>query len=317
MSVNNLGGFIPPTFDPTAVPTTLDYIVVAGGGGGGGLPAGPSAGGITFGGGAGGLLQGYQYAIVQGVAYVVTIGAGGAGGNGTNGSQGVASSWNSTALGGGATISTVGGGYGATGNGGAGGNGGSGGGGAPSGSGTAGQGNAGGPSSYNVPPGAGGGAGTTGGINSTAFSNAYSACTPGANGGSGMYCFDGNIYAGGGASGMSSVPRVPPNQSLYPIPVGGLGGGGNANISGGYSTVAKIPGYPGSPNTGGGGGSSGAFWVSTNNLIQTGGAGGSGLVVIRTLATQKAAVSTTGSPTIYVEGAFRYYRFLANGSITF
>jgi hypothetical protein len=104
---------------------------------------------------------------------------------------------------------------------------------------------------------------------------------------------------------------------MYPVPVGGLGGGGAANISGGYSTTAKLPGYPGSPNTGGGGGASGGFWTPTNNLIQSGGSGGSGLVVIRTLATQKAAASTTGSPTIYVDSTFRYYRFLANGSITF
>lgn len=317
MSINNLGGFIPPTFDPTAVPTTLDYIVVAGGGGGAGLPAGPSAGGAAYGGGAGGLLQGYQYAIVQGVAYVVTVGAGGAGGTGANGSQGVASSWNSTALGGGSTISTVGGGYGANGTA-TGGNGGSGGGGgAGAGSGTAGQGNNAGASSYNVPPGGGGGAGTAGTTSNTSWPNSYSVCQPGANGGSGMYCFDGNIYAGGGATGMTAVPRLLPNQANYPIPVGGLGGGGNANISGGYNTSAKLPGYPGSPNTGGGGGGSGGFWSPTANLIQSGGSGGSGLVVIRTLATQKAAVSTTGNPTIYVDGAFRYYRFLANGSITF
>jgi hypothetical protein len=116
---------------------------------------------------------------------------------------------------------------------------------------------------------------------------------------------------------MSSVPRIAPTQSFYQIPKGGLGGGGDANIGGGYNTSAKLPGYPGSPNTGGGGGASGGFWNATANLIQSGGSGGSGLVVIRTLATQKAAVSTTGSPTIYVDGAFRYYRFLANGSITF
>ena len=258
----------------------------------------------------------YQYAILQGVAYVVTVGAGGAGGYGSNGSQGVASSWNSTALGGGATISTVGGGYGAISynNGGSGGSGGSGGGSA--GSGTSGQGNNSGPSSYNVPSGGGGGAGTIGCISSIAASFGYSACYPGANGGSGMYCFDGNIYAGGGASGMWGVPTTS-TSSLYPVPTGGLGGGGNSNIGGGYSTTAILPGFPGAQGTGGGGGGSGGFWNSANNRIQNGGSGGSGIVIVRTLATQKVAASTTGNPSIYVSGNYRYYKFLANGSITF
>jgi hypothetical protein len=131
-----------------------------------------------------------------------------------------------------------------------------------------------------------------------------------------MYCFDGNIYAGGGASGMSSVPTGV-NVSLYPVPVGGLGGGGAANVSGGYSSTANLPGSSGTQGTGGGGGGAGGFWSPTANQIQRGGSGGSGLVIVRTLATQKVAVSTTGNPSIYVSGNYRYYKFLANGSITF
>ena len=81
MSQQNLGGFIPTSYNATnSAPAFIDYIVVAGGGGGGGCPAGPTSQGPGCGGGAGGLLQGYQYAIVQSVVYQITVGAGGAGG---------------------------------------------------------------------------------------------------------------------------------------------------------------------------------------------------------------------------------------------
>jgi hypothetical protein len=47
-----------------------------------------------------------------------------------------------------------------------------------------------------------------------------------------------------------------------------------------------------------------------------GGAGGSGVVIIRYLDAYPAA-STTGSPTVTVSGGFREYRFTGSGSITF
>jgi hypothetical protein len=67
----------------------------------------------------------------------------------------------------------------------------------------------------------------------------------------------------------------------------GLGGGGAANIGGGGR---------GSP------------------FNQNGIAGGSGVVILRTLAT---ATATTGSPTITQDGNFNIYTFTASGSITF
>jgi hypothetical protein len=45
-----------------------------------------------------------------------------------------------------------------------------------------------------------------------------------------------------------------------------------------------------------------------------GGAGGSGVVIVR--APQTAA-STTGSPTVTTDGSFTIYTFTASGTITF
>jgi hypothetical protein len=62
----------------------------------------------------------------------------------------------------------------------------------------------------------------------------------------------------------------------------------------------------GTANTGGGGGAS---------YDAVGGAGGSGIVIIRYLDTFAAAASATVSPT--VTDGYRIYTFTANGSITF
>jgi hypothetical protein len=48
-----------------------------------------------------------------------------------------------------------------------------------------------------------------------------------------------------------------------------------------------------------------------------GGAGGSGVVIIRYADTYDAAASTTGSPSITVSGGYRIYSWTASGSITF
>jgi hypothetical protein len=40
-------------------------------------------------------------------------------------------------------------------------------------------------------------------------------------------------------------------------------------------------------------------------------------VIIRYADTYPVATSTTGSPTLVTTGGYRYYTFIANGSITF
>jgi hypothetical protein len=62
-------------------------------------------------------------------------------------------------------------------------------------------------------------------------------------------------------------------------------------------------------NTGGGGAGGPAY--------STGGAGGSGIVIIRYPSYLLPAASTTGSPETYIAGQYRVYLFVANGTITF
>jgi hypothetical protein len=49
----------------------------------------------------------------------------------------------------------------------------------------------------------------------------------------------------------------------------------------------------------------------------TGGAGGSGIVILRYPSYLAPATSTTGGPEMYVAGAWRVYKFVASGTITF
>jgi hypothetical protein len=179
-------------------------------------------------------------------------------------------------------ITTTGGGRGGSnGNGFTGGSGGGGGGisgSSTGGTATAGQGNAGGGGIGGFTSGGGGGAGEVGNTDGTG------------EGGDGIQLsISGTAthYAGGGGGWRQSIG---PSQ-------GGLGGGGLGN------------GTAGTANTGGGGGGSGEPF--------TGGAGGSGIVIIRYADTFSAPASTTGSPTVTVTGGFRIYRFNGSGSITF
>lgn len=242
-------------FTPQAVSITCDYLVVAGGGGGG-------SGYYAGGGGAGGLLSFTSQAVTA--PSLVIVGAGGAASTKGNNSQFASST------------AVVGGGYGgpqST----AGGNGGSGGGSASvgggsalaGGTGTSGQGNAGG-YGFNryesVGAGGGGGGqsaaggnGTTnvggnGGNGSSSFSSWGSITATGQNVG-GTYYFAG----GGGGAGAGT---------------GGTGGnGGGANGRAGFSGVV---GNSGLATTGGGGGG-----ANLGDPIWPGGAGGSGIVIVR------------------------------------
>jgi hypothetical protein len=282
-----------------SVQFAAEYIVVAGGGSGG-----TSYGG---GGGAGGLRYG-TVPIAGQQAYTVTVGGGGAATlvTSTNGSVGTSSTFSGPTF---STVTAAGGGSGSA-QGAVGGNGGSGGGGGSNGP------RAGGISSPVTSPvqgyaggsgigtsgvrGAGGGGGA-GGVGSTGSSvaggaggvgtNAYSTWATATSSGLGGY------YAGGGGGGAISGTNV-----------GGAGGSGGG---GGGGSGNNNSGTAGSTNTGGGGGGMGDRPASGSS-----GAGGSGIVLIRYADTYPAAASTTGSPTLYTSGGYRYYKFTGDGSIT-
>jgi hypothetical protein len=100
---------------------------------------------------------------------------------------------------------------------------------------------------------------------------------------------------GGGGAGISSTQGF------------GQHGGGNGG------TNAPTAGSPGAAFTGGGGGGAGEQQSGSNN----GGAGGAGIIIVRYDGGFAPATGTTGSPTTYTDGTYRYYVYTGNGSITF
>jgi hypothetical protein len=89
-----------------------------------------------------------------------------------------------------------------------------------------------------------------------------------------------------------------------------VAGGGNA---GGQGSVGQFVGYSGFANTGGGGG--GGFYDATGSGSYSGGAGGSGIVIIRYPA-YLAPATAVGANT-YISGPYRVYVWVSSGSITF
>jgi hypothetical protein len=282
----------PPTY-------SVDFLVIAGGGGGGSRhhSAGGGAGGyrnsyLTETSGGGGSSEA-SLTFNIGTVYTVTVGAGGSGGSGSGGNNnGVAGSNSSISGTGITTITSSGGGYGATYdlNGGAGGSGGGGGeaGGSSrtGGSGTANQGYAGGNNSSGT-GGGGGGAGEAGntdgqkqGGDGLASSITGSSVTRG----------------GGGGGGESDDGRDNLNN-------GGTGGGGHAALGGSNNGTA---------NTGGGGGGN---TTSASDSTGSGGTGGSGVVILR-MPTASYSGTTTGSPTVSTDGSDTVVIFNSSGSIT-
>jgi len=277
------------------VPYTADYLIVAGGGS---CKAGEHATG-GGGGGAGGAIDA-AISLISGNTYSIVIGAGGAGaaggGNGNNGSN--STGFSQTAIGGGA-----GGAYpGYTAN-----SGGSGGGGgytSPNtpGSGTTGQGSSGGYglNSSDRVGGGGGGAGGAGGSASGSNSTAVAG-----NGGVGINWKSlGTYYAGGGGGGAA-----PWTEGGKTAGTGGLGGGGNGARA---SSQVYLAGANGSANTGGGAGGSsvnGPAGGSQDN--QAGASGGSGIVIIRYLGSQKGTGGTVTS-----SGGYTYHTFTSSGTYT-
>ncbi len=246
------------TSDTLTCPVTKTgrVLVVAGGGGGG---AGSSRSGGA-GGGGGGVIYNSNFSIST--STTVTVGNGGAGAVGPYGQSGTNGSNSSF----GSTLVAVGGGGGggsdvATGK-----NGGSGGGSKKTigdgATGVSGQGNSGGigsGSGQSYGRGGGGGAGGVGGNGSGTY---------GGSGGIGIqYDISGTstYYAGGGGGSLSTYNNpYCPSVTTGNCPgfgAGGLGGGGTM-------------GAAGTANTGGGG-------SSAINEFTVGGAGGSGIVIIR------------------------------------
>ena len=279
---NGTSSFVTTQFFPSYV----SYLVVGGGGAGGSGNAGGSAGG---GGGAGGYLTGYK-AITAVTSYTVVVGSGGTG-TSTIGNSGGASSISGTGI----SLSAAGGGGGADNSciGVAGGSGGGAGlrkgdtigiggaGNTPST--TPAQGNAGGTALIfdTSAQGRGGGGGSAlarggGGYGNSQLNSNY-ATGPGGTGGSGISnTIRGTgvvVYSGGGGSG--GYDRL--------LGVGGNGGGGAGSGSTGsvVATGYNTPGTAGTANTGGGGG--GTATGSGVPSAVSGGAGGSGIVILRHL----------------------------------
>ena len=234
----------------------------SGGSGGGGGGAGGLRSTVTATGGGGSLETALSLAL--NTAYTVTVGAGGtAGTSGASPTQGGNSIFSS--------ITSTGGGNGGHRTGASvfqpAGSGGSGGGGSgdterTGAAGTSGQGNAGGTGSTGSPNYGGGGGG---GANAV---GANGGATTGGNGGNGVATsISGSsvTYGGGGGAGV------------YLNGTGGSGGSGGGGAGGTASTTAPTAGLAGTVNLGGGGGGGSSAVSNTRD----GGAGGSGLVIVR------------------------------------
>jgi hypothetical protein len=272
---------------------SADFLVIAGGGGGGDLGgAGGGAGGYRnsynseTSGGGGSAESSLTFG--GGTVYTITVGAGGLGGfqpgntSSYEGENGTNSSISGSGI---TTITSIGGGGGGHTYDGS--NGGSGGGAGwnnrTGGSGTANQGYAGGNGASTNSPYSSAGGGGAGGVGGNS-----SGSSPG-NGGSGVAStITGSSVsrAGGGAGGNRS------------------GGSGSASAGGGSS------GANGTANTGGGaaGSNSGTDYLG-------GGNGGSGVVILRMLASNYSG-TTTGSPTVSDDGSYKVLTFTGSGSYT-
>lgn len=269
-----VGGYVVQTFTSggtlsVTVPGNAEALVVAGGGGG-----------ASGGGGAGGLITSSSVSLSGNMN--VTVGAGGAAGCSNNPCSPAAYNGGDSILG---SLSAIGGGAGGgvnnqvaftnANNGGSGGGAGYSAGSLAGGTGTAGQGYAGGSNiaSGGYPTGGGGGAGGAGGNSvSTSLSGA------GGIGISSSITGTATMYAAGGGGGIQTGTAG----------TGGSGIGGNGSATGN--------GTAGAANTGSGGGGGRNFYAFN------GGAGGSGIVVIRYLYSEPPVYATTlsGAPVLNV-----------------
>ena len=303
-------------------PYNIQYLVVAGGGGGGATCGGNGGG---SGGGAGGYrtVCSKTFSVSGAQSYSITVGAGGSPGTvpashpspgpsftqATQGSNSVFS-----------TITSTGGGYGSFAQCASGG---------PGGPGGSGGGASGGPGSTggigNTPPtsppqgndgGSGGGGGRGSGGGGAAAVGLNGLDPNGFTGGAGLNTTilgsipqvpsygeagpnPGRYFAGGGGGGLySGSPEIPTGANN-----GGLGGGGDGGVPG--------VGGAGSTNMGGGGGGGGRTAPGDNPA--NGGAGGSGIVIIR-YATVDASPTASGGNIIATCGADTIRIFTSDGT---
>jgi len=281
------------------IPLTVDYLIVAGGGGG--ASAHGASGG---GGGAGEYLSKTAQSLVVSTAYTITIGAGGAGGSGDNTTTGKGIQGSNSVF----IETTRGGGFGRPAGGSppnqfAGSDGGSGGGGSWTGAGGA---------STAVSP----GLGSAGG--SAATGNAYGS---GGGGGAGAAGLNGTTTTGGnGGSGVTNSITVASGTGPYYAAGGGGGIYQNTNVGIGGNGIGGSSNYgnnatPGSPYTGSGGGGG-----TYSGIVGLGGAGGSGIVILRypisyAIAKTGSLTSSTDSTTV---SGYKITTFLTgSGTITF
>ena len=256
--------------------TEVTYLIVGGGGGG-----------ASGGGGGGGVITNHGIStltVTPNAVMSVVVGAGGVNGGGGSGNSIPATSGGNSTFG---TLTAVGGGYGGT-NGRVPADGGSGGGGGWDNPGqrislgTAGQGNSGGRTDRGG-YGAGGGGGGATAVGGNARNQHL-----GGNGGAGASSTITGAsvsYGGGGGGGVNANCGCDhPNSGG----TGGAGGGGNGS-SLGYGGGAYFNGTAGAANTGGGGG-------GTDPESTLAGNGGSGIVIVRYLAS--SVPSNSGVPTI-------------------
>jgi hypothetical protein len=289
--------------------TLINVLIIGGGGGGGGDNSG--------GGGAGGLIYlgtespniGGVFAVPADGFYTVTVGAGGTGSPSVNASA--EAGGNSSLVGDGINLVSIGGGSAGTGQSGErdGGPGGSGGGsGSESGDGAIGQaqqsGSASGGFGSNGGFGTNGAGGGGGGASSVGEDGNVQGTGFGGDGGFGLeYSISGSaqFYAAGGNAGgdngdYNTRPRV-------------NGVGGTANDSSGTAPTAGVNG------TGSGGGGL-TYNGQTTTEGSVGGFGGSGVVII-SYPVDRPNAETTGDPLISEVGGNRIYTFVNSGTITF
>jgi hypothetical protein len=298
---------------PTGI-TSFRILVIAGGGGGG---ANYGAGG-----GAGGFIDTTVTASTSTIS--ITVGQGGLGAQSNGGAtSAAATNGSNSSFIGSTTHTAIGGGYGGSSDLSGAGNGGSGGGGGGTsgsgGTGTASQGFAGGTTSLtgdgkDVVNSAGGGGAGAAGITPT-----VSSTVNGGNGGIGKIS---NItgsdiyYAGGGGGGSHRAGGTCGTNGT-----GGTGGGGNAaNCITATTGDVGAPGSAGTNGLGGGGGGAAVNQGRPSNA--DGGAGGSGVVIVRCTADFAPVITGPGSSSgstssiSITENSTSVFTFSANETVT-